>query len=405
VRILHTADWHLGKNLEGFSRLSEQEQFIEELISICNNEKIDLIIIAGDVFDTINPPALAEKLFYRSLKELSLNGERPIIAIAGNHDNHERLVASSPLASELGIILIGSYTTLIEKGKYGTNCIVENCGEGFISIDLKGEKLVALTMPYASESRLNKLMFTDVDESEVQKSYSNKISEMFEANEIHYTDDSINIAIGHFHITNGEITNSERDISLGGVYAVNYRALPAKSQYIAMGHLHRMQKIKKSIYYSGSPIQYSKSEASHEKYVNVVDLKAGIPPIINKVKLTNYKPIEVWKVNGIENAIEMCQKNTEKDCWVYLEITTTRPLVQSEIKEMKTLKKDIVEIYPIILNTTEERNFETLVEEKTPYDEFKDFYYDKFGVHPEDELVETFTKIWNENEEEHEVIL
>ena len=78
MKILHTADWHLGKNLEGQSRLDEQQEFLNDFVKIVEDNNIDLVIIAGDIYDTSNPPARAEKLFYDTLKKLSKKGERPV---------------------------------------------------------------------------------------------------------------------------------------------------------------------------------------------------------------------------------------------------------------------------------------------------------------------------------------
>lgn len=107
MRILHTADWHLGKTLEGRSRLEEQAEFLDELNQIVKDEHIDVVVMAGDAFDTVNPPARAEQLFYESLSALSDKGKRQVVVISGNHDNPDRLSAASPLTNEQGIHLIG----------------------------------------------------------------------------------------------------------------------------------------------------------------------------------------------------------------------------------------------------------------------------------------------------------
>ena len=134
MRILHTADWHLGKNLEGQSRMDEQEQFLNDFVKIVNDNNIDLIMIAGDVYDNSNPPARAEKMFYDTLKRLSGNGERLTLVISGNHDNPDRLVAAGPLAREHGIIMVGTPKTVVSCGEYGNHKVIES-GEGFIEVD------------------------------------------------------------------------------------------------------------------------------------------------------------------------------------------------------------------------------------------------------------------------------
>ena len=114
MKILHTADWHLGKRLDGFSRFDEQVAVLNEIITIANEKNVDLILIAGDLFDAFNPPVEAVELFYKTLKNLSNNGKRPVVAIAGNHDSPDRINAPNPLAKECGIILIGHPNELIK---------------------------------------------------------------------------------------------------------------------------------------------------------------------------------------------------------------------------------------------------------------------------------------------------
>ena len=108
MKLIHTADWHLGKNIEGHSRLEEQRLFLKDFINICEEEQADIIIIAGDIYDNYNPSAMAEQLFYDTLKQLSRNGDCMTVGIAGNHDNPERLVASGPLARDHGIVMAGT---------------------------------------------------------------------------------------------------------------------------------------------------------------------------------------------------------------------------------------------------------------------------------------------------------
>ena len=95
MRILHTSDWHLGKTLEQYSRLEEQEEFLKEFIEIVKDNDIDLVLIAGDIYDNGNPPAKAEKMFYSTISEITSSGKTAVLVIAGNHDNPERLVAAS----------------------------------------------------------------------------------------------------------------------------------------------------------------------------------------------------------------------------------------------------------------------------------------------------------------------
>lgn len=107
MRILHTADWHFGKTLDGRDRYEEQKQFVEELCYICEREQVDLVLVAGDVYQIPNPSAAAEELFYEAMVRLSAHGTRGLVIIAGNHDNPDRIMAPAQLAARHGIVLLG----------------------------------------------------------------------------------------------------------------------------------------------------------------------------------------------------------------------------------------------------------------------------------------------------------
>ncbi|MFD3156293.1 exonuclease SbcCD subunit D [Haloimpatiens sp. FM7330] len=404
MRIIHTSDWHLGKMLEGNSRLSEQEKFIDEFIDIVNKENVDMVIIAGDIYDNSNPPARAEKLFYRALKEICCNGKRAVLVIAGNHDNPERLIAASPLAYEQGIIMLGTPRSTAVKGKCGQFEIVES-DEGYFEINMNGEKAVIITLPYPSEKRLNEIISDKLNEEERQKDYSDRIGDVFSELSQKYRDDTINLAVSHLFVLGGESSDSERPIQLGGSLTVAASKIPQKAQYVALGHLHKPQKVKGTkgrVRYCGAPIQYSKSERHNTNCAYIVDLKVGQEADIKEVYFKNYKPIEVWKCESIEEAIDKCKENSEREIWVYLEIKTDRVLLQEEIKEMKKYKKDIIEIKPIIKGQDEEEtDFENLTE-KSMDEVFKEFYKHEKGIMPSEEVLDLFLSIVDENNEDGE---
>lgn len=405
MKILHTSDWHLGKNLEGYSRLAEQEKFLEELNQIVEEQEIDLILVAGDIYDTSNPPAKAERLFYNSVKKLSANGERPVIIIAGNHDNPDRLVAASPLAYDHGVILLGKPKSSIETGKYGSFQVVDS-GEGFLEIEVKGEKVVILTLPYPSEQRLNELLSEEIEEEARRKSYSERIGEIFSDLSKKYREDTINLATSHLFVMGGEEVGSERPIQLGGSLTVDANHLPQKADYVALGHLHKPQKVVGSgnlkAYYSGSPIEYSKKEIHYSKSVYVVDINVREEVKVEEVYLKNHKPIEVWKCKSIEDALMKCEEDGERDIWVYLEIETDRVLTQSEIKEIKRLRSHIVEIKPILSEMDrEEEEIEDITSMRIE-ELFKNYYIYRNGVNPTEELMNLFSEIAQGEGEEDE---
>lgn len=403
MRILHTSDWHLGKNLEGYSRMDEQEAFLEDFVKIVQNNNIDLIIIAGDVYDSPNPPARAERMFYDTLKKLSANGERITLVIAGNHDNPDRLVAAGPLARDHGIIMVGTPKSVVIPGEYGNNSVV-NSGEGFVEVEIKGEKAVILTVPYPSEKRLNEVLYGAMDEEEERlKSYSDRIKALFETLSKNYREDSINIAVSHLFAMGSEESGSERSIQLGGSFIVDGGCFPKKAQYIALGHVHKPQIVPgtdKRARYAGSPIHYNKKEINFKKKCFIVDVKAGEQCNIREVGFKVYKPIEVWKCESIEEAIAKCEENREKNCWVYLEIATDRYIREDEIKIMKNTKKDILEIVPKISGENIEDIGINSFSEKSFQDIFKEFYLKERKVEPQPEVIDLLLSLMKEGEED-----
>ena len=167
MRLIHTADWHLGKHIEGHSRLEEQELFLEDFVNIVKERDADVVLIAGDIYDSSNPPAKAEQLFYDTLKKISDGGRRLTIVIAGNHDNPDRLVSATPLAMEHGIIMVGTPQTVIPKGQYGSWKVCRS-GEGYIKIERKSEQAVVLTVPFPSEKRLEEVLHSEMESEEIQ---------------------------------------------------------------------------------------------------------------------------------------------------------------------------------------------------------------------------------------------
>lgn len=401
MRFIHTSDWHIGKNLEGHSRLEEQEKFCNDFIKIVETNNIDMVIIAGDVYDTSNPPAGAETLFYKTICKLADNGNRCVLVIAGNHDNPERLSAITPLAKEQGIIILGYPLSSITKLKYNGYEIVE-AKEGYMKLDIKGEKVCVITLPYPSEKRLNDAIRGVESEEELQKTYSSKIGDIFRKLEENFEEDSINIAVSHLFVCGGNSSDSERQIQLGGSLVVDKHDLPQKSQYTALGHLHKPQKASErlNVYYSGSPLQYSVKENMYAKGANIVEIHAKENPVITPIYFNNYKPIEIFKCDGIEEALKVCEENKDRDIWSYFEIKTEEVISQDNIKKMKSYLKDIVEIKPIITSEYEENNID--VKEKSMAQLFNDFYKFKEKCEPRGELMDLFLNIVSEEGEDDE---
>jgi len=156
MKILHTADWHLGKWLDDYSRLPEQKEILEEICEIAERELADVVVIAGDLFDTFNPSAEAQDLFYKTLRRLGNNGKRVVVAIAGNHDQPDRIQAPDHLARECGIIFIGYPNSKIPICSNQGGLTITNSEEGFLELKLqKCDVALADNIQHLTRSKQN----------------------------------------------------------------------------------------------------------------------------------------------------------------------------------------------------------------------------------------------------------
>ncbi len=280
MKILHTADLHLGKRLNKASRLCEQYEVLREIASVCDSEDVDVILIAGDIFDATVPPSDAENLFYRAILTLSERG-RAVIALAGNHDDERRMCAAKPLAELQGIVLAGEldYSALGEQtfsepvppasllevaaaADYLNKQRITLKGRfGGITVFKGEEKTNIALVPYPSEARLRRWT-----EQDYTKPYAERVQSALEK-ACEFFDDGYNILCTHLFLTRAQ--NQE---PLGGLMALPCDILPASADYVALGHVHkRMQASKKPFaLYSGSPLQYAYDE-SRNKSVEIID--------------------------------------------------------------------------------------------------------------------------------------
>ena len=406
VRILHTSDWHLGKTLENINRMDEQRQFVDELCSVAEREKVDVVLVAGDIYDTYNPPAAAEELFYDAVDRLNDRGRRAVIVIAGNHDNPERLCASSPLAYRNGIILLGypgSNSGVHTTGSGGVKVTASGAGWLRLNVSGCGHDAVVITLPYPSETRLEQVLCSESDEIRLQLAYSDKVGSILKSRSQEFKEDTVNLVIGHIFLRGGRESESERTLQVGGAMTVDPGVLPGNAHFVALGHLHRPQRIKEApcpAYYSGSPLAYSFSEADYCKVLYLIDAIPGGRPVISEIPLNCGKPLKRWVAkNGIAQALGWCEEGRDRNAWIDLEVYTDRILSVDEQKLLRELNPGIINIRPVIKSEiSEAANWENR-ETKKVDELFKDYYRFRTGIEVSQELMETFIDVLNENEE------
>ena len=401
MKILHTADWHIGKLLEGNSGLEEQRIVLEQFVSIADTTNADVICIAGDVFDNGHPSAGAEMLLYHTLKELSKQGQRLVVLIAGNHDQPSRLEAIVPLAREHGIIIYGTPRTKIPSGKYG-NFEIESLEEGVFSFSCKGEKAVFACIPYVSEKTLNEVLYREEDSDEKRAAdYAEKIGELFQKKASWYQEDTINVLVSHVFTLGCKKDGSEQGMMLGNSYLLSPEVFPEKAQYVALGHVHRPQKVIGShgrIRYSGSPLPYRLQETVIAKQCSLVTLHPQEEAVVKEFYFDNPKPIEKWVCESYEEALKKCEENQNRPCYVYLQIYTDTYIREEQLKELKGYKEDILEVIPVFPET-EQKKTGTVFTEKSFLELFLDYYQEKKGILPEEEILETLQEILKEEDE------
>ncbi|MBY3621692.1 exonuclease SbcCD subunit D [Acinetobacter sp. CUI P1] len=388
MRILHTGDWHLGRTLEGRSRQKEQEQFIDELVEIADCHKVDLIMMAGDVYDSVNPPAASEQLFYEAAARLT-SGGRPLVVIAGNHDQPERVSSVSPLVLRQGITLVGLPTS--------EPVTVHAARTGEIA------KIAAL--PYPSEARLGELLAGDSGEEELRLAYSARVGKLMQLLGRKFTPQTVNLAMSHIYVLGGVESDSERPIQVGGAYTVDPSALACGAQYTALGHLHRAQRVKGEgmIRYSGSPLAYSFSEAGQAKSVTLIDVAPGGEPTFEEIYLRCGRPLVRWSsTGGLQEVYNWLDEGRDASAFIDLEIRLSEAMSMNDIQRLRKSREGIIHIRPIYPQM--EMELEQTARSRMPVQElFRKFYQRQTGgAEPEDKLIELFLQLTEEERRQPE---
>ncbi|MNZ38204.1 Nuclease SbcCD subunit D [compost metagenome] len=391
MRILHTGDWHLGRTLEGRSRLAEQEKFLDELVKMADSEKIDVMLMAGDVYDSVNPPAAAESMFYEAAARLTDNG-RHLVVISGNHDQPERIAAVSPLVAGRGMTLVGLPSPEAVQ----------------LHVPRTDERAIIAALPYPSEARLAELLAADGDEGELRLAYSAKVGMLMRQLGKAFRPDTVNLAMSHIYVLGGVESDSERPIQVGGAYTVDPSALDIGAQYTALGHLHRPQSVKGKglMRYSGSPLAYSFSEAGQTKSVMLLDIAPGKEPVTQELYLSSGRPLVRWSCRGgLEEARRWLDEGRDRNAFIDLEISLNEAMSLGDIQSMRKAHDGIVHIRPIYPGRESREEAAASRAQMPVHELFRRFYQQQSGgAEPEEELVELFMSLVAEEEERGEEV-
>ena len=386
MKILHTSDWHIGKRLMGRERLDEQAEVLDEIAAVCERENIELVLLAGDVFDTYTPSAEAEDLFFTKIKRIA-GGERAVLIISGNHDDGVRLSAVAPLSEEQGIYIVGNARNALKVTKDGyrkTHPIAS--GKGYVVFENeRGEKAFISTLPYPNEARFK--------EEKSELPYVEQMKKWIYEGESGNVEGLPSVFMAHLFVAGGSVSEGEREIDLGGARAIPVDALP-HSNYIALGHLHKKQHMGKGdCYYSGSPLQYSFDESA-DKGVKVFDLTSEGVRDLKDVPLTKGKRLVRLEAVTVEDALTLLDRYENE--LVELRIVLSAPLTTSDAQALAA-KRNLVSLIPEI-RTEESVHFHS---RKGLSDEalFTAYYRTAYDSEPKQELKELFLKTLAEIQE------
>lgn len=381
MRILHTADWHIGQRLHERQRIDEHKDFLNWLLNTIQEQKVDLLLVSGDIFDTALPSAEATNLYYRFLFRLFNETDAYTVIIAGNHDSPRHLDAPKEFL-KMGRIHVVGITHA------PTECVVE--------IPPDKPQIAIAAVPYLSENELPHISYeTEIDK---QERYRERLKSFYQDCVSNMSENIPKILMGHLFIQGGSIGDSERNIQIGGATAIEANDFPDNADYVALGHLHRPQSIKGKEYpvqYAGSPIPLRFNEASYDKKVFLLEFSEDNNLIRNdEINIPVFK--ELITLEGDENHIlsqAMLENWDRKYIQVKLKLDTVRTGVADEIRKAFSDRGGDVLTVELQMENEGERPKLDVEDMKKPEEIFDQFYQTEFGQPPDNMLKQTFSEL------------
>jgi exonuclease SbcD len=390
MRILHTSDWHIGKKIYDQSRMDEYSQFLDWLLAIIIEKRIDVLLVSGDIFDSSVPPAEATDLYYRFLHDLHKMTNAHAVIIAGNHDSAVRLAAPRHFLKMADIHVIGSINDSIE------DCVV--------NLDIGGQTAAFAAVPYLNEGDI--LSHLPL-EGEIERAlryrealkmiYQDSMSVMHEAD--------IRILMGHYFIQGSVASDSERLVQIGGIQSVHTEDLPYDVDYIALGHLHRPQQLTGNgcpIVYPGSPLPLSFKEAEYDKKVFLIDFKIKE---MEEIIVPTFR--ELMRIEGTLDEVKT-RANFEdwKDKYIEVRVQLAGPQigVGDEIRQAFADRGGRVLVVESMLPKNDGETISAArIKTRSPVEIFQEYYNYRYGDSPPEELDEmlvTFNELLEMSSEE-----
>ncbi|WP_025821723.1 exonuclease subunit SbcD [Shewanella marina] len=350
MRILHTSDWHLGQSFFGKSRRAEHQAFLDWLIEIIAKQQIDLLIVAGDIFDTGTPPSYARTLYNQFIVALQHVNCRLVI-VAGNHDSVATLNESESLLACLNTHVVAAASDNLDKQVF---CVDDRTGKA---------GAVICAVPFL---RPRDMVLSEAGQSEQQKqqrlgdaiaTHYQTLFEQAQTLAAQYSPALPIIMTGHLTTVGASTSDSVRDIYIGSLDAFNAHHFPA-ADYIALGHIHRMQKVAKTehIRYSGSPIPLSFDELKQQKQLMLVEFDAA-QTVISEIEIPTFQPLYYIKgdLASIKTELDNIDISGEQTIWLSVQVQA-----QDYLTDLQQRIIQLIDDRPIeVLQLTRQRNSQT----------------------------------------------
>ncbi|MGY6562258.1 MAG: exonuclease SbcCD subunit D [Luteibaculaceae bacterium] len=413
LKIIHTADWHLGQLFHRFERTEEHQYFLNWLLLELKNREIDVLLISGDVFDHANPSTQSIQLLYRFLQDASAgNPNLQILVIAGNHDSASRLEVPKPLISSKNIHIVG----LIPRLTTGEIDYEKLC----FSLKNKAGKVEALCLavPFL---RLGDYPKVEGAENSYSAGIKALYQEAYDFAQKQKTGNEAIVAMGHLHVKSAifdEKDNSERSI-IGGVDSIATSDFPAELAYLALGHIHKEQALGRvNFRYSGSPIPLSFSEKTYNHSVTYFELENGLCQNIMQLETAllakimsipeKHKPLQEV-LNALEHLPNNGPENKEKP-FLEVRVLLTEPEPALRYKIEEALKEKWVRLTTINATTLKAKRGEsnqkieiqTRIEDLNPLDIVKERFAQKYKNDMPKNLISLFEQALQETQKEEE---
>jgi len=314
MRFLHTADWHLGRYFHSATLLDDQAHILDQLVALAISEKVDAVLIAGDIYDRAVPPADAVSLLDDVLSRLVVGAGIPVVVIAGNHDSAERIGFGGRIFARQGLTLrgpLGGFAPVLLQDRTGTTIAIH-------------------PLPYVEPAFARNL--PGAETATDHQSAMNYVVSLLRAQ---CMPSQRNVLLCHAFVAGGTESESERPLSVGG----SGQVAPATFDgfdFVALGHLHRPQSVGSDhIQYSGSLLKYSFNEVSHVKSVSLVELGADGPPVVRRVALTPRRDVRI--ITGtLAELLATPDPNLPRDDYLCANLTDTGPVLDpmSRLREV-----------------------------------------------------------------------